>query len=74
MNAKMKIGGMFDNVDEDEHETYVIAEIGINQEGSVDRCGEMIRANAVTAGISIDIGDIQFETRVFTYIESVAFS
>ena len=42
----MKIGELFDNVNEDEHKTYVIAEIGINHEGSVDRWAELIRASA----------------------------
>ena len=42
----MKIGELFDNVNKDEHKTYVIAEIGVNHEGSVDSCAEMIRASA----------------------------
>ena len=33
MNAKMKIGELFDNVNKDEHKTYVIAEIGVNMKG-----------------------------------------
>ena len=46
MNTKMKIVELFDDVDKDDHKTYVIAEIGINHEGSVERCAEMIRASA----------------------------
>ena len=42
----MKIGELFDNANKDEHKTYVIAEIGVNHEGSVDSCAEMIRASA----------------------------
>ena len=51
----MKIGELFDNVNEDEHKTYVIAEIGINHEGSVDRCAEMIRASASAGADAIKL-------------------
>ena len=55
MNAKMKIDELFDHVDEDEHKTYVIAEIGINHEGSVDRCAEMIRESACAGANAIKL-------------------
>ena len=42
----MKIGELFDEENTDENKTYLIAEIGINHEGSVDRCAELIRASA----------------------------
>ena len=45
----MKITDLFDRVEGNAGKTYVIAEIGINHEGSVERCAEMIRASA-TAG------------------------
>ncbi|MDC0476395.1 N-acetylneuraminate synthase family protein [Alphaproteobacteria bacterium] len=51
----MKIGELFDNVNEDEHKTYVIAEIGINHEGSVDRCAEMVRASASAGADAIKL-------------------
>ena len=55
MNAKMKLSELFDTVNEDEHKTYVIAEIGINHEGSVDRCAEMIRASAKAGADAIKL-------------------
>jgi len=51
----MKIGELFGNVNEDEHKTYVIAEIGINHEGSVDRCAKMIRASASAGADAIKL-------------------
>ena len=51
----MKIGELFDNINEDEHKTYVIAEIGINHEGSVDKCAEMIRASASAGADAIKL-------------------
>jgi N,N'-diacetyllegionaminate synthase len=51
----MKIGELFDNVNDGEHKTYVIAEIGINHEGSVDRCAEMIRASASAGADAIKL-------------------
>ena len=51
----MKIGELFDNVNEDEHKTYVIAEIGINHEGSVERCAEMIRASTAAGADAIKL-------------------
>ena len=51
----MKIGELFDNFNKDEHKTYVIAEIGINHEGSVDRCAKMIRASASAGADAIKL-------------------
>ena len=39
----MKITDLFHHSAEKSRNTYVIAEIGINHEGSVERCSELIR-------------------------------
>ena len=51
----MKITDLFDRVEENAGKTYVIAEIGINHEGSVERCAEMIRASALAGADAIKL-------------------
>lgn len=51
----MKITDLFERVEENAGKTYVIAEIGINHEGSVERCAEMIRASAAAGADAIKL-------------------
>lgn len=51
----MKITDLFDCVEETVGKTYVIAEIGVNHEGSVERCAEMIRASAAAGTDAIKL-------------------
>lgn len=46
VKTKMKLTHFFNRSEENWNRTYVIAEIGINHEGSVDRCADLIRASA----------------------------
>ncbi len=55
VNVKMRIGELFDSVKKDEHKTYVIAEIGINHEGCVDRCADLIRLSASAGADAIKL-------------------
>ena len=55
----MKITDLFDCVDENAGKTYVIAEIGINHEGSVERCAEMIRASAAAGADAIKLQTVE---------------
>ena len=51
----MKITDLFDRGEENAGKTYVIAELGINHEGSVERCAEMIRASAAAGANAIKL-------------------
>ena len=51
----MKITDLFERVEENAGKTYVIAEIGINHEGSVERCAEMIRASVAAGADAIKL-------------------
>lgn len=51
----MKITDLFDCVEKNAGKTYLIAELGINHEGSVERCAEMIRASAAAGANAIKL-------------------
>ena len=51
----MKMTDLFDRVEENAGKTYVIAEIGINHEGSVERCSEMICASVAAGADAIKL-------------------
>jgi len=55
MAAKVKIDSLFICDGKTQRKTYIIAEIGINHEGSADRCAKMIRAFAAAGADAIKL-------------------
>ena len=70
----MKITDLFDRVEENAGKTYVIAEIGINHEGSVERCAAMIRASAESGADAIKLQTVDAARSYAPDTESLKFS
>ena len=70
MGSRVSINSLFNTDDFQSGRTYIIAEIGINHEGSVDKCAEMIRQFAIAGADAVKLQTVDASRAYSTETES----